>query len=640
MTEPPISNHRSLQFREDIEGLRGVAVLLVLAYHFGLPPITGGYIGVDIFFVISGYLITSVLAKETGIWMPLKNFYRRRIMRLLPTFVVFALVTTIVCALILLPEDLVDYLRSLRSALSFQSNYWFDAQAKDYFGASARELPLLHTWSLSIEWQFYLYFPLLYLAAQAKFGKQHIKVILFAATMALTALSIVITRDSNNAYFLTSARFFELLVGACLTHIDPRHGQRIGRFLVLPSVAALCYLAVLFTPATTFPGLNAVLVCLLTAVVILYGTGNRWMSAKWIVGIGRVSYSAYLWHWPLIAFFHYLHVAISPLVGGLSLIFVLLLANASYNLVEQRFRRSRVGLGVAVGVWFVAPLVAVGIALWIVRNHDGFPQRLGAESVRVYEAIRPTLRNNQRHCHDFVGRDVEQCAFGDPKATSRALLIGDSHARHYWWFVDVLAKQATIKANGLTYRECPVLPGADLTHLGNGAAACSDATTRVFEMIRRGGFKYVLIGEQWTRYSVHQLEFLHRAVAEIITSGATPIILMQVAEDGASKRACFYSHIKLRRAYRADECAIDQANTFAQDKKAFIADLFARIRVKYPSVIFVDPQMVQCQDNRCATDIDGVPIYDDAHHINGYGSTALAHRYLARFGNPLRQGGQ
>lgn len=626
--------HRPLKYRKDIEGLRGVALLLVMAYHLGLPPVSGGYIGVDIFFVISGYLITSVLQSERAIVAPLANFYTRRMKRLLPMFVVFAAVTSAVSVILLLPEDLIGYFKSLRAALLFKSNAFFDVQTKDYFGPNARELPLLHTWSLSIEWQFYLLFPLLYLTAQARLSERFLKIGLLAVAIALALFSVFITHDSSNAYFLTSARFFELLFGACVTQFNPHAWRRLGSALVLPCVGLLCGLAVLFTPGTTFPGANAVLVCLLTAVVVFYGEGNQWLSNKWLVHVGRISYSAYLWHWPFIAFLTYLHIAISPLGAAMIVAIVLSLSHLSYNLVEEPCRQSRMRFGASILTLFIAPISMIALALTVTRSNDGFPQRLGAESIHAYNLLRPYESNNQRQCHDFNGRDIEECAFGDLIATTQALMLGDSHARHYWWFVDVLAKRAHVKVIGLSYGECLMLPGASGVIQDRAYPECTSATARNFEIIRRGGFKYVLLGQRWIGYPARELEYLDAAVVQIIAAGSTPLILGPVAEDGTDKKACFYSNIKLRRTDRED-CSIDRRNAFALESKAYVTNLFQRIHAKYPSVIFVDPQAVQCQGEHCTAAIDSAPIYDDTHHLNGFGANALAHLYLESIGNPL-----
>ena len=635
----PSTRNSITNYRPDIDGLRGIAVLLVLAYHFQIPPITGGYIGVDIFFVISGYLITSMLREERGIVRPLLTFYNRRIKRLLPMFLLFAVVTTIAATIILLPDDFISYLKSLRSALSFQSNEYFDVQTKDYFAPNAREQPLLHTWSLSIEWQFYLVFPLIYLFLKDRIGQQRRKAGLIIAAIGFAFWSIYVTKDSSSSYFLTSARFFELMIGACATEFTPRQANRISKAIVLACVIGLCGLAVVFTPSTTFPGLNAVFVCMLTVLAILYGRDNHLLSSKGLVHVGHISYSAYLWHWPVVAMSQYLQVPIPPYVGFMLLILVLLLSHFSHAWVEQPFRRSGLTFRRSFLALMLLPLVAAIAILEVTKLNYGFPQRLGTESTNVYNLIRPYLRNNQGHCHDFIWGNIEDCTFGDPQAKTKALLFGDSHARHYWWFVNTLAKQAHVKVTGLSYGSCLMLPRVTDMHRNHPATLmsqtqCREATAKTMEMIRGGGHDYVLIAHHWIGYPMSEHQYLDATIASVIASGAIPIIFGPVAEDGVDKNQCFYSHIKFRSKYNG-QCDINRANGFASSARAEMDQIFKHLLVKFPSLIFIDTMKVQCAGDLCAASINGAPIYSDDQHINGYGSATLADKYIKQIGNPF-----
>ena len=282
-----------LPYRPDIDGLRGIAVLLVMAFHFNIPPISGGYIGVDIFFVISGFLITSLLCRESATLSALNSFYRRRIKRLLPMFVVFSAVSTIAAVVLLLPEDLLRYIRSLYYSLIFQANTHFDLQTKNYFAPNSRELPLLHVWSLSIEWQFYLIFPALFLLARKWLSPHRLMVGIAFATGVLAVNSWHETGSTQQAYFYTSARFFELLIGCftALIKVEPR--SAFHRSMVVFAIVLLLGIAALFDSNTSFPGIHALQVCLLTAIVILFGAGNRVLELPALVHVGRISYFAY-----------------------------------------------------------------------------------------------------------------------------------------------------------------------------------------------------------------------------------------------------------------------------------------------------------------------------------------------------------
>jgi peptidoglycan/LPS O-acetylase OafA/YrhL len=630
---------KAMAYRADIDGLRGIAVLLVMAFHFNIPLVSGGYIGVDIFFIISGFLITSLLCLETAVFSPLGNFYRRRIKRLLPMFLVFAVATTLVASLLLLPDDYLNYLRSLYYSLIFQANTHFDGVTKNYFAPNSHELPLLHTWSLSIEWQFYLLFPLLFLLARKWLPSRALIAGVVLLTLVLAAYSWHQTGNSQQAYFYTSARFFELLIGclAALIKVGPTTKQiRLGvSFTVSVAIALLVGAAFLFNNKTAFPGIPALGVCLLTAIVVVWGKGNQLLESPGLVHVGRISYSAYLWHWPVAAFFAYLQSPIPPQTGIVLLILVLGLAHLSYLWIEKPGRQIQLSLLKLVLCFVVLPAVVVIVFFKVANNHDGFFERLGSESVYIHSKMQPYLDNKKLSCLHFKGEGTDECSFGDITATSSAYLIGDSHAGHYRWFTEVLATQAHLKVTSLAHGECLMLPGAsnqfrDAEH----DAKCRHAIQKDYNRIKNSRPKYVLIAQRWVGYSFDEVKKLDGAISLLISQGTIPIILGPVAEDGRDLKACFYQHIKLRSQYQG-ECKIDRQNNFSADEKEKITTLFDEIRKNFPQAIVLNVQDVQCEKNMCDAEIDGVPIYDDTHHINGYGSATLAARYIARYGNPL-----
>ena len=624
-----------LPYRPDIDGLRGIAVLLVMAFHFNIPPISGGYIGVDIFFVISGFLITSLLCRESATLSALNSFYRRRIKRLLPMFVVFSAVSTIAAVVLLLPEDLLRYIRSLYYSLIFQANTHFDLQTKNYFAPNSRELPLLHVWSLSIEWQFYLIFPALFLLARKWLSPHRLMVGIAFATGVLAVNSWHETGSTQQAYFYTSARFFELLIGCftALIKVEPR--SAFHRSMVVFAIVLLLGIAALFDSNTSFPGIHALQVCLLTAIVILFGAGNRVLELPALVHVGRISYSAYLWHWPIAAYFSYLQTPISPVMGVALIALVLALAHLSYVSIEQPGRQIQLPLWGLICCFVFLPTIAVISLYKVASNHDGFYGRLGAESVHIYSRIQPYLDNTKLRCMRVKSEERHECRFGEIDSGSTVYLIGDSHAGHYQWFVDVMASDARLSVVSLTHNECLVIPGAANLFKGpEHAAHCENAVKKDFERIKMARPKYVLIAQRWAGYSYDEVKKLDGAIAMLLSAGITPVILGPVAENGEDLKACFYQHIKLRRQYKG-ECTFAQDNYYNGTSKNKIAGLFAEIRQKYPQAILINVQDVQCERGNCKAEIAGIPIYDDTHHINGYGSSTLARIYIERFGNPL-----
>ena len=628
----------SLPFRSDIEGLRGVAVLLVIAFHLDLPFVTGGFIGVDVFYVISGFLIASIVQRGVTLQpASLADFYGRRIKRLLPAYLFVLACTSIACAILMLPDDLISYFRSVRETLLIRSNHYFLREISNYFAPDASDLPLLHTWSLSIEWQYYLLFPAGFLTIRRLVGERRLVPCMLVLTAALVVVSAIAVQEPTVAYFSATARAFEFVLGALVAVAKPAALTRNGANAAIAlSVAGLLALAVAFSPATPFPGLNALAVCLLAAVIIRYGASSTILSHRWIVYVGRRSYSLYLWHWPVVALAGYVQLrhpgSIHETVVLLLLIFML--SEFTYTFVERPGIRLRSGFPASLGLLYMLPLGVAVATLPVVRAFDGYPGRLGPESTHVFEVIKKFSRDRE-HCNDLaVGADIEPCAFGDPAATDRALLLGDSHAQHYRAFVDTLASQARVKVYGLTNGECLALAGASLTRHGAPYTYCTEATREHYAMIAKGKYKYVFIGQRWIGYPESQLELLEPSVEAILASGAIPVILKPIAEDGRNASKCFYRHLKLRQAYK-DDCNIRADNDFERDKKKFVDALIERIRQRHPQMIVVDPKVVQCDARECETVVDGMPIYSDLHHLNDFGSETLARRLIRKTGNPL-----
>ncbi len=632
-----------LAYRRDLDGLRGFAVLLVMAYHFNLPYMVGGYIGVDIFFVVSGYLITSLLIQESEILSPLPGFYIRRIRRLMPAFLVFAVITTLMAAVLLLPKDFIDFLHSLYYGLLLKANSYFDTTTKDYFAPNSQQIPLLHIWSLSIEWQFYLIFPLLFLIANKYLSRPVLYVVLLLTVILLTTVSSHETGVSEHAYFYTSARFFELLLGCLMTITTIRINPRMSSVLVYAALAMLMTLSMKFTHKTPYPGIHALEICLLSALVIVFGTNNRLLTYPLLVHIGRLSYSAYLWHWPFVAFLTYLQIPITASLGTGLLLSVLLLAHISYIFVEQPGRQIPFGIKKMILLFMVVPCL-ISLTLWRVAIvHHGWFWRLGAEATSVYNKMEPYYTTkSQLNCLRIPGQggDDYECHFGDPTSTVVLYLIGDSHAGAYRWFVQQLALQAHLNAISYSFSECLMLPGAqnDFGSLSLDARKhnlrCNEGIQNIFTRIYRDRPKYVLIAERWIGYPDKQLDHLQKTITTLMSRGITPILLASVPENGTNIKDCYYRHIKLREAYTG-ECSIKEHNPFAEASKMQVDRLFETLKKKYPSLIIINERKAQCASGSCDVVIDGAPIYADSHHLNDYGSAILGKIYLSRYGNPL-----
>ena len=342
----PHALHERIHYRPDIDGLRAIAVFIVIFYHYSVWPWTGGFVGVDVFFVISGYLISSIIYPEIlSQRFSILDFYARRIRRIFPALGAMLLFATIASVLILFPIDLDKFAKSLFATALFSSNFEFWREA-NYFDTSALSKPLLHTWSLAVEEQFYLFFPPLLLVIRWARRSELTAPILAALGAVSLAISVVILSSSPTAaFYLLPARAWEPLLGACLLAFDLKApSSLLANACAVIGMLAIGWAALEYTKATPFPGLSAILPCGGTALLIFAGSNksslvNSFLSTRPLVVGGLISYSLYLWHWPLLVFATYVS---SNNVAGVSKALLItvsvLLAYASWRFVERPFR--------------------------------------------------------------------------------------------------------------------------------------------------------------------------------------------------------------------------------------------------------------------------------------------------------------
>ncbi|MEO1020870.1 MAG: acyltransferase, partial [Pseudomonadota bacterium] len=309
-----------LNYRPDIDGLRALAVLAVVFYHAGFDIVGGGFVGVDVFFVISGYLITSIIMKDiqSADGFSIAKFYERRARRIFPALFAVIFASSIAAFFILTPLELDRFARSAIAATLFVSNIFFRYQT-GYFAGDADEQPLLHTWSLAVEEQFYIFFPLFLMFVHRFLPRRISLLVLLVAIVSLAMALVGIRFSTAAAFYLAPPRAWELMLGALLAlGAVPTLRWRLGRELVaIVGLAAIAWSVTRFDEATIFPGFAALLPTFGTAALIWAGMGpgtslvNRLLSQKPLVFVGLISYSLYLWHWPLIVF-HEFSVAHRP----------------------------------------------------------------------------------------------------------------------------------------------------------------------------------------------------------------------------------------------------------------------------------------------------------------------------------------
>jgi peptidoglycan/LPS O-acetylase OafA/YrhL len=508
-----------MTYRADIDGLRAIAVLAVIFYHFKLLfAFDGGYIGVDVFFVISGYLIGGIIIDETANGsFSYTQFYARRIKRLFAAFLVVGLITAVFGWWLLLPADLWAAGKSLVASTVFLSNVLFYRDA-GYFDPDSVTKPLLHTWSLGVEEQFYLCFPVLMRLA-VRTGKAGVPVMLaVVGVLSLTYSQHLLAHDPAASFYLLPSRAWELLLGAAVAGPRIRDLQLpagLVRVLTYLFLAALFLPMVLYTDATPFPGLAAVPCCLATAWLLWSGraTSTRVhaaLSARLPVAIGRISYSLYLWHWPIYVFIVYYEAGEIGWVGrSVAFTLTFVLAALSWRFVEQPIRYTRRSPPVIFAGALLGSLVLAGVGYAIWRS-NGAPDRLSEQTRTIAYAAGDFFRPHDQCWPEgnSVMPGINYCRLGAPNAPEQFLIWGDSHARAILEGADQVAKEQGL--GGLLIFAGGCMPAFDL-HKQESATgprsddACTAQNIAVKAMLAgRKSIKKVLLVGRWAYYTEGQ----------------------------------------------------------------------------------------------------------------------------------------
>ncbi|MGY1719497.1 acyltransferase family protein [Blastococcus sp. SYSU DS0552] len=479
-------------FRPDIEGLRALAVGLVVLYHAGLPWLPGGYVGVDVFFVISGYLMTALVLREldaTGT-VRLRAFYARRIRRLLPA-AVLVLVSTLALAKLLLPPLALPTIAKAGAATAlYVSNVWFAYTGTDYLASEAPS-PLQHYWSLAVEEQFYLVWPVLLVLAFRLFrgSRARIGVGLVLLVVASFLLCLVTTSVSQPwAFFSLPTRAWELGVGGLVALAAGRLALlpvALARALTWAGLLVAAASALLYTDATTFPGWAATVPVMATAALLAGGLRQAPGSADVVLArrpmqvVGRLSYSLYLWHWPVLVLPAARYGELSPATRAALVLLAVALAWLMYRFVEDPVRRSgrlagRPGRSYALSVAVTAVALAAALGAGVlpklatdqrvpelttaavaraVASPAVVPANVSPALASVSDDLPPTYRDG---CHaDFEVVTPGPCQFGDGSASRTVMLLGDSHAAQWFPALDRLAADDGWRFISLTKSACP-----------------------------------------------------------------------------------------------------------------------------------------------------------------------------------------
>lgn len=632
-------------YRPEIDGLRAVAVISVILYHIERTWLPGGYVGVDIFFVISGFLITSIIWRELAHGtFSIGDFYLRRIRRIIPVMLVVVSATLVAGMLLLLPDALERLsLSAIYSVVSAANIYFWRHLDDGYFAEASDQEPLLHLWSLGVEEQFYLVWPVLLLLLAASGGRRRGGALAGAAVIAIASFAFAEwtnEADPKLAYFMLPTRAGELMVGALLA-LSIERGKAtwlrspfVAEGIGLAGLSAIAGSLVLLDDLSPFPGINALYPCAGAALIILAGSESRVLryalANRIAVGVGLISYSLYLWHWPILAFLRYFFGSISSAQAVAAGAAMLSLSFLSYRYVELPARRVGWSGRRQALLLFVIPGLIVSLAAAYVVRTDGLKSRIESSAgfKRLEDDTAPAFEfeyNCQVSSHDPGILTDPRCLIGSPSPRAgapRVLLWGDSHAAHHVGLLDVIGRHGGFRIRNASHSSCPPVFGGSFSY-GRYKAGCAKFQPFIRQHILAGTFDVVVLGAAWSSYERLDgfQEALVATIEEIRRSGVRVVLLGRVPVQSSYHRHCDRRWVRIGRS-RCSEQAVP--NTSIR-----INDLLASIAAEDPGVAYLEVGSAICGPESCPAYLDGVPIYFDKSHLSMRGSMRIGEHLIS-----------
>lgn len=623
---------KHLAYRPDIDGLRALAVLAVVIFHFNNGWLPGGFVGVDIFFVISGFLITGIIYRQ-GSNFSFGTFYGNRIRRILPAATFVTVVTLLAGSFLLLPADVSALSSSsIWAALTAANVYFWLYLDTGYFAASSDTVPLLHMWSLGVEEQFYMLWPALMVIALKVGGKRMLVatgVVLAIASFAVS--EYYLARDPSFAYYMLPSRAGELLVGALLfLLLDSRRipvaGANLAGAIGLSMVA---YSLFSLNEKGGFPGVISIIPSVGAALLIISGTNQAsLLSRAFGVTIARYiglrSFSLYLWHWPVLALYRYAYGE-PTLIGGLMcLLIIFLLTEISYRFIETPFRsRSPLWLLTKAAPTFAATAVIVVVGYALVKNNGYWPTEAGAayrKELQQHDFNTKAAFNFSFNCqmsqYDPAKWIQDQCISGDKNAPTEILLWGDSNAAHYVGYLKAIAEERNFSFRNISHSSCPPVREVEGLTKAELSQSCKEFNEKAFSESKK--YKTVILGASWESYgnSVAKERFA-KTLAELAANGNQVIIALKVPVFKGLDRMCTAKAIR----FPWMDCP---ARSTIPDNGDSATNTYLQEQAKlYPNVTTFDIRPQICKGGTCSAYSNNTLLYYDPDHLSMVGSELI-----------------
>lgn len=626
------------KYRPDIDGLRAIAVLSVVGFHAFPKQFLSGFVGVDIFFVISGFLISSIIfsSLERDRFSFLE-FYRRRIKRIFPALLLVLVASLVFGGMALYSDEYKQLGKHIAGGAGFVSNFVLWGES-GYFDGTAQAKPLLHLWSLAIEDQFYIFWPLLLAWAwRCKWNFLKITALIGVASF---AVNIYLTGNNLTAAFYSPvSRFWELMVGGVLAFIVLHRPELNSRHKNLQSITGAVFLAsafILTNKSCAFPGWWAMLPTIGTALVISAGSGawlnEKLLSSRILVWFGLISYPLYLWHWPLLSFGMIIEATDGPLPGvrNTAIVLSIVLAWLTYRFVERPIRSGRHGGAMASGSLIL--MVVVGFSGYLIYALNGLNYRSASTIASSYSydfSFPPAFRHDCKYPKKIDDGSWDWCNDGNVETSPSVVLLGDSFAGSFSQTLMSANKYFSFSFKQLGRGQCPPL-------LNYGPPICVEAYKYYFDWIKSTpSVRVVVLTAQWPSYvngkrydfaippqNITSSEFQKSFVQslEFLTDANKRVVISLAPPGGVNPRACLPRPFKI-----FSTCQIPLKTALKNDQESRI--IINNLLRQFPQVKIYDPYDYLCSENGiCKVAENRKIFYIDAGHMSKEGGEFLAEK--------------
>lgn len=639
-------------YRADIDGLRAIAVLCVLFFHLDIALFSGGFIGVDVFFTISGFLITGIVIKEhdKGLFS-FTRFYTRRALRLLPAYLFLLLVSLLVGMILLTPIAYKELISSAIASSLFSSNMYFLFTQGGYFSNAAHELPLLHTWSLSVEEQFYLIMPItLLLWLKIRSESKRLWTIFICLIISITFSYVLTEINQKVAYFFVISRAYEFLVGSVLAvgifkyshKITPT--KSISNIIFVFSMIVLLLTSIYINSKTAFPSITALIPCFATVLLIYSGLNVKCISHKvlgnrLLVQIGLLSYSLYLWHWPIISYAKFIGFDFTVTVQLVITTLSFMGAYVSWRFVEKKVRYANWGQNkrAALSLYVFPCLLLFGFYL-VAKQNEFFPKRFTPQIVNIEAAAKSKPELGRESCHtSSLNLDLSDvCKGGDISQNSiKAVLWGDSHANHFIGFLEKVGALSNIEFQSFTMGNCPPLPDVFID-LPGSKNICREKNNVVFNYIIDTKPEIVYLAGSWGGYLDNlavgddikteidvMIESIVSVTLQLRDKNIDVVLFKMLPRLAKDLSSCYLKYNMFPDLNPIRQCSFVNNNRVEQLERMYLT-LSEKLGT---SIRFISVSELFCDNGICNTYLGDMPLYRDNNHLNYEGSKLLGDRY-------------